>query len=74
MREYIQTTNIPLENCNPYNIYLPFSLKIILKTKKGCKIMYNIFNYKYIVPKSQENGKVFSKLENDLYYPYKVLQ
>ena len=41
--------NILLNDC-----YLPFNVEEILKNKKGCKEIYNIFNREEIVPKNQE--------------------
>ena len=46
--------------------YFPFSVKEILKNKKRCKEIYNIFNKKEIVPKSQEKwNRSFENIELD---------
>lgn len=42
------------ENKPPTNIYIPFHLKEILKSNKGCKDMYKIFNNKEVLIKSKE--------------------
>ena len=44
-----ETENKPL-----INIYIPFHLKEILKSNKGCKDMYKLFNNKKVVIKSKE--------------------
>ena len=54
IRRYIQSTNLQLENLFFYNCYIPFSLKIILKTSRGSKAMYSILNNKSVYSKSKE--------------------
>ena len=51
IENYIRTNQIIAEMCSPHNIYLPFNIKEILKSKKGCKDMYRVFNTKSIISK-----------------------
>ena len=77
IRRCIQSTNLQLENLFFYNCYIPFSLKIILKTSKGSKAMYSILNNKSVYSKSKEkweqsfdNTELFAT--NDLLMKYKI--
>ena len=62
---FIKRTGIDTETENKplTNIYIPFHLKEILKSKKGSKDMYNIFNNKEVVIKSKEKwNQVFENI------------
>ena len=54
IENYIRTNQIITEMCSPHNIYLPFNIKEILKSKKGCKDMSRVFNTKSMTSKSKK--------------------
>ena len=50
---YIRRTEIDLGSDVSYNCYIPFNVKIIMKTAKGCKDIYKLLNSKNVTPISQ---------------------
>ena len=73
IENFIRTNQIITEMCSQHNIYSPFNIKEIFKSKKGSKDMYKVFNTKSITSKSQQkwnnifenvnlNGKIIYKL------------
>ena len=54
IENYIRTNQIMTEMSSPHNIYLPFNIKEIFKSKRGCKDMYRVFNTKSITSKTQQ--------------------
>lgn len=70
---YIRTKRINVEPCTTINIYLPFNIKLLLKSKKGCKDMYGVFNTKKIISKSQQKwNNIFENVNLNWNIIYKL--
>ena len=50
---YIRRTEMDLGSEVSYNCYIPFNVKIIMKTAKRCKDIYKLLNSKNVTPISQ---------------------
>ena len=66
--------NIDLGTEASYNRYIPFNVKIIMKTAKGCKDIYKLLNSKNVTPISQGKwNRIFENVKwswKDIYIQY----
>ena len=73
IENFIRTNQIITEMCSPYNIYMPFNIKEIFKSKKGCKDMYRVCNTKSITSKSQQKwNNIFENVNLNWKIIYKL--
>ena len=73
IENFIRTNQIITEMCSPHNIYLPFNIKEIFKSKKGCKDMYRVFNTKSITSKRQQKwNNIFENVNLNWKIIYKL--